>query len=211
MKNATRVREPVDKSLLQMYLKQNSIQYYNLAEENGVYVYNTVKNEETGKPVGVLLTIGEGTVSIPATVAPIDLCKYASKADILSSKSFITALNKGILAIVSEQEAIKVLSTDDMIREMKRITKMEAAELNKTDSPVEVAKDVAEVTKSIASASLEVVEAIDRLSTEGIHAVTDALMDQKMYFTDYDKMFIKEKLSTVQGGFDSLKKLGLSD
>lgn len=63
------------------------------------------------------------SVVIPKTWIPIDLTAYANKQSILRSTHFRRLVSKGVIKIISNEEASTILSEPDANEEVSRLTK----------------------------------------------------------------------------------------
>lgn len=205
----TDTSKKVDPALIAKYKMDNSIQYFEHSGDTGCFVLNKTKTAQ-GKPTSIIFSINGAAITLPATIAPIDLCKYAPKEDILKSANVITALNRRIIEIISEADALKLLNTKDMRYEMARLAREAEAEnsVSTIEEPeTNVVPDAAGLNKAITNANIEVVEAIESIKDNGLKAAVERLKELKLYFTDNDIAFIKEKLANEDGGLDAIKEI----
>lgn len=199
----------ISKEMLAKFKTDNSIQYFNFTNDIGCYVLNKTKTAYN-KPTGVMFEVNDVVVVLPATVAPIDLCKYAPKDALLKSSSLITALNKGILQIITEEEALKILSTPEMQREAARIAREEGTEENNKvtlENGLNEAKNAGDLNVAITNVNIEIIEAIEAIKEKGLDWVVDRLLEQKLYFQEGDINYIKEKLAVEEGGLEAIEKI----
>lgn len=196
-------------TLINTYKESNSIQYFAHSKDLGCWVRNKTKNASNNKPMTVVFEVGNTPIILPATVAPIDLCKYAQKEDLIKSHGLITALNLRTLEIMTEADALKLLEEPAMKIEVKRLQDEANVlkNINAIDSQEENIPNAAMLNKAIAAASIDVIEAIDLIKDKGLEAAVERLNQLKLYFTDNDVLFVKEKLSTVEGGMEAINQL----
>ncbi len=95
------------------------------AESSSVWVLN-ISDQVQRQKGRVLITVVEGngsaiTAVIPVTFIPIDLTTQATKSAILMSPNFRKMSAQGYIALISEETAMELLSTDRAKKEQRRI------------------------------------------------------------------------------------------
>lgn len=110
-----------------------------------------------GQQKGIInITITEGNgqrnvVRLPVTFIPVDLTTQATKNAILSSPDFRRLVQRGFVKLVSEEDAAKMLDSDEARKEQQRVLELDSAELEEiqTNAPEDVKAMLAESSGQI--------------------------------------------------------------
>ena len=88
-----------------------------------IWVVNQLSGPNKGPLLLNMMDATNTTINIrvDATFVPIDLCEKAEREAILRSQDFRKAVDKGILRIINQEEAEKLLGTDEAEAELGRL------------------------------------------------------------------------------------------
>jgi len=168
------------KEKLDLYLKMNSIHYYQSVESDHVFVYNTSNTIESnaGKRSVVVIPLDDKrSVRVPATALPIDLTEQAPKEDFMASGYFRDTLQTGYIKICPDEEAFEILSKPENQRELMNLRKIKSENLdtlfNRSQISVRNAVEAAPQVDSLASdIDLTVLEALNRQDIDDAERLT---------------------------------------
>lgn len=109
---------------LQNYLKLNSIHYYMESGSKHMFVYNNSYGyaKKDKELCAVVIPVGDSfTCKIPATKLPVDLTEQVPFDKLIESSHIRQYLQKQLLKICPEDEALKKLNTQEAEIEMKKL------------------------------------------------------------------------------------------
>ncbi len=106
-------------------------------KSQGIWVRNTTKGKKRGL---VLMRVFEGnsgeysTIIVPETFLPIDLVTKATRKQILQSTDFRGALQKGLLTLMTEEDALEALDRPGVTEELERLQRDDERSKNYSSS-----------------------------------------------------------------------------
>lgn len=149
-----------------MNYTQMTISQVEQEKSSSVWVINTSSKDHSGKGI-INLTIVEGNgspsvVRIPVTDIPVDLTLQATKSALMMSPNFRRIVASRIVALVSDDEAIKLLDNDQARAEQRRLLNIDEVHRIQDDqfSP-QVASIVAESSGKIGGIAMNIAHTTD--------------------------------------------------
>ena len=111
----------------------------------------------SGRPKGIVnITITEGNgraqiVKVPVTIIPVDLTTQATKSALLMSPDFRRLVAGRVLSLISEEDAMKLLDSDQARAEQRRLLDIDASHENdiQPDAPQAAQSLMAEASGDI--------------------------------------------------------------
>lgn len=127
----------------------------NMDDNAQLFVVNaSSKLSDTGSRSDILIDIiqsnGSPTLlAIPDSWLPIDVTSVVSRWDALNSPIFRKAVANGMIKIVSTKEAERILESEDVHDERRRLTLRETEETVTTDETIDESSSIADVSPAV--------------------------------------------------------------
>lgn len=147
-------------------MKAQTISQCERADTSSVWVLNTSGRAGASKGIiNVTITEGNGRASvvrIPVTKIPVDLTTQATKTALMMSPDFRRIVAAGIVMVITEESALKLLDNDEAREEQRRLLNVEQQhEIQNSDLPSEVQSMNAESAGSISGFALNLAHATE--------------------------------------------------
>jgi len=147
-------------------MKPITISQAEKSDSSSVFVLNTSGAKGTSKGI-INLTIVEGNgrstvVRIPVTFIPMDLTTQATKSAILMSPDFRRMVAQGIITVIEEADAVKMLSSDGAQEEQRRIMNIDQQhQIQDSQTSTEVQAIMAEADGKIGGFAMNIAHTAD--------------------------------------------------